>query len=93
MSERTTRTLPLTALIVEQDAMVSVLESGRISDTPDEPIYVCARVDMPGRYEISDGLHRVAAAIRAGRSEIRADVNPDPDDEPYEKPFYDFSTV
>jgi hypothetical protein len=45
-----TATLPLSALIAGQAAMAEVLASGRLSDTPDEPINVSARTDMPGHY-------------------------------------------
>lgn len=84
-------TLPLTALVTTVDAMTETLASGRVSDTPDAPLWVKARPDLPGLWEIADGHHRVAAAIRAGRATILADLDPIPDDEPYEPPFYDFT--
>jgi hypothetical protein len=82
---------PLTSLIARQDDMQEVLDSNRRTDSPGEPIWVKARDDMPGKYEIADGHHRVADVIRAGGTHISADLDPDEDDEPYDPPFYDFS--
>lgn len=84
--------VPLALLVTADSVMVEVLRSGRISTTPTEPIYICVRKDMPGRFEVSDGHHRIAAALRAGQREIHAIINPDPDDEPYDPPFYTFPT-
>ena len=82
------RNLPLDQLVTEDRAMREVLSSGRTSKTRGA-IHVFPRHDMPG-YEISDGHHRVADAIRAGKTEIRAEIEPWPDDEQYEPPFYNF---
>lgn len=70
--------------------MEEVLGSGRRSDTPDLPILVNARADMPGYFEIADGHHRVAEAIRKDRASIAAVIDPQPDTEPYDEPFFDF---
>ena len=83
------RTLPLTDLIIPDSYQRENLASGRQSETPG-PIHVFPRDDMPG-YEISDGVHRVSDAIRAGRTHIEAEVEPYPDDEQYDPPFYDFT--
>lgn len=85
------QTVPLSALLTEDATMRAVLDSGVPSDTPDEPVWLKARPDLPGRWEIADGHHRVAQAIREGRTVILADLDPIPDDEPYEPPFYDFT--
>lgn len=82
----------LVDLVATAEAMAEVLASGRCSDTPDEPVWLKARDDMPGRWEIADGHHRVAAAIRAGATTVLADLDPVPDDELYEPPFHDFTT-
>lgn len=82
--------LPLADLIAQREDMQDVLDSGRISDTPSTPIYVRVREDMPGKYEIADGHHRVAEALRNGATHIAARVDEIPDDEPLEEPFYDF---
>jgi hypothetical protein len=83
--------LPLTDLLTTQAAMTDTLESGRISDTPADPILVKARDDLPGMWEIADGHHRVAAAMRAGQLTVRAHLDRVPDDEPLEPPFFDFA--
>lgn len=87
--------LPLTDLISPHGDMAGVLDDydnlGHRSETPDDPIYVKARHDIPGKYEIADGHHRVADAIRNGRDHVRALIDPYEDEEPYEAPFYDFS--
>jgi len=82
--------LPLTDLITSHDNMREVLSSGRVSDTPDDPIYVMPRHDMPGKYEIADGHHRAADALRRGLTHLDALVDNIPDDEPYEAPFFNF---
>ena len=84
------RMLSLTELIASDQDMREVLQNGRRSETPNEAIWVRARADGRG-LEISDGHHRVAEAIRAGRRRVKADVDADPDDEPLCEPFYDFS--
>lgn len=71
--------------------MVETLASGRSSESPGEPVEVTVRKDEPGRYEVADGHHRIAEAIRNGLTHIDADAWPKPDDEPLEPPFYDFS--
>lgn len=81
--------LPLDTLITSDAAMRSVIESQRESETPESPILVNPRTDNAG-YEIADGHHRVARALREGNSHILAIVEPVPDDEPYEPPFYRF---
>lgn len=64
--------------------MQDVLTSGRVSDTPYAPVTLTAREDLPGHWEIADGHHRVAAAIRDGYTVIVADLDSCPDEEPYE---------
>lgn len=83
-------TLPLRALIVTDGAMREVLASGRVSDTPDEPVLVRASEEFPGLWEVADGHHRVAHALRAGQVTVTALLDLIPDDEPYTRPFYDF---
>ena len=70
--------------------MSEVLGSGRRSETPHAPVAVNVRDDMPGRYEIADGHHRVAESLRRGDTHVRALIDLRPDEEPYEAPFYDF---
>ena len=82
--------LPLTALICRDEDMREVLASGRASATPDAAVWVKAREDRPGLWEIADGHHRVAYALRSGTGVIRAELDPAPDDEPLNGPFYDF---
>lgn len=82
--------VPLTSLIVPDECMREVLHSGRQSETPDAPVLLRPRGDMPG-YEICDGLHRVASAIRQGLDCINGEIDTGPDEEPYEPPFYDFT--
>ena len=82
--------LPLTALIAEHAAMEETLASGRISETPEEPVYVKARPDLSGKWEIADGHHRVAAAIRGKLPSVAVLMDQLPDDEPYDEPFYPF---
>lgn len=86
------RTLPLSAILATRAAMDEVIVSERLSETPDAPIFVKARQDMPGLWELADGHHRVAAALRQGRLTIEADCDPQPDDEPLSPPFYLFPT-
>ncbi|MFZ2528465.1 MAG: ParB N-terminal domain-containing protein [Rhodococcus sp. (in: high G+C Gram-positive bacteria)] len=83
-------TVPLSALVTPATDMAAVLASGRVSDTPDEPILLRACADQPGRFEVADGHHRIAAALRAGRHEINAYIDPVPDGEPHQPPFYPF---
>lgn len=82
--------IPLTAILAREDDMQDVLDSGRVSDTPDDPVLVRASEEFPGLWEIADGHHRVAHALRTGHTTVMALLDPVPDDEPYEPPFYDF---
>lgn len=82
--------VPLTRLVTPSAVMSEVIRSGRESDTPDEPVLLRARGDGEG-YEIADGHHRVAGAVKRGDSHVVADVDDVPDDEPYEPPFHDFT--
>lgn len=70
--------------------MEETFNSGRASDTPDAPVEVCLRDGSKGRFEIVDGHHRVAHAIRQGRTDVQVVIVPYVDDEPYEEPFYPF---
>lgn len=83
--------LPLSALVTTHTAMTETLDSGRESDSPDEPVLVRARMDDPSRWEIADGHHRVARAIRRGASSVRVEFDTTFDDEPYEGQLYDFA--
>lgn len=83
----------LTALIAEHDAMQEVLDSARDSDTPHAPLYLKPRADMVGRFELADGHHHVAAALRSGITVLPALVEDQPDDEPYQPPFFDFTAA
>jgi hypothetical protein len=85
------RTVRLTDLIARKADMEEVFSSGRRSEDSSQPIWVKARSDTPGLYEVADGHHRIADAIRNGRDTIEADIDSMPDDEPLEPPFYDFS--
>jgi hypothetical protein len=82
--------VPLVSLITNRSSMDEVVRSGRQSETPGERPWLKVRADMPGRYEIADGHHRVADAFRRGETHIEADIDPTPDEEPYSGPFYDF---
>ena len=83
--------VPIAALVTTYAAVTQCARTGRVSESPDEPLDLTVRSDVPGRYEISDGHHRVVAALRAGHTHLRADIWPVPDDEPYTGPFYDFA--
>lgn len=86
--------LPLAALVTTERAMQEVLaryDAGARSESPDEPIWVGVRADLPGRFEVKDGHLRAAAALRAGRDSIVVDIDTVADDEPYEAPFFDFA--
>lgn len=85
--------VPLAALVTNHDVMVAVTTEGTPSDTPDEPVDLCVRNDVTGRYEVADGHHRVASALLSGADHIVADIYPIADDEPYEGPFYDFAAL
>lgn len=88
--------VPLAALVTDHDTMVGVVRDvfgGLVSETPDEPIDLCLRDDVAGRYEVSDGHHRIAAALLAGETHVMADIWPLSDEEPYEGPFYDFAAL
>jgi ParB-like chromosome segregation protein Spo0J len=85
MSKTQFGAVSLDQLVTSDRSMREVLGSGRTSKTPG-PIHVFPRDDMPG-FEISDGHHRVADAIRAGKTEIDAEIEPGPDDEQYEPPY------
>lgn len=87
------RLIALNCLIAEQSAMDGTLASGRTPDTPDAAILVYPRDDMPGLFEIGDGHHRVAAAMRRGDTHITAQVETYADDEPYKPPFYVFPSA
>lgn len=82
--------MPLTGLLAREPDMQEVLDSGRVSDTPDAPVLLRASEAFPGLWEIADGHHRVAHALRTGRATVMALLDPGYDDEPYEPPFYDF---
>ncbi|WP_251153607.1 hypothetical protein [Cellulosimicrobium sp. Marseille-Q4280] len=83
--------LPITALITTASAMTEVLTSGRRSESPDDPVLVRAREDDPARWEVADGHHRLADAIRAGRTTVAVEFDTCFDDEPYEGELYDFA--
>lgn len=83
-------TLPLTALLAADAAMRATLQSGRRSQSPDEPVLVRATPDAT-LWEVADGHHRIAHALREGRTHITVDIDPVPDDEPLTGPFYDFT--
>ena len=85
--------LPLVRLVTAASDMEAVLSSGRLSLIPDEPIEVCLSPEGDGLYEIVDGHHRVAQAIREGRTEVSAHIYAYFDDEPYEKPHFDFAAA
>lgn len=85
--------LPLATLVTDHAVMTAVLDAATPSDTPDEPIWVRVRTNLDGRYEIADGHHRVAAAIKAGHTHVWADIDTVPDDEPYQGPFFDFAAI
>lgn len=44
-------------------------------------------------FEVCDGHHRIAADLLAGHTHLVVDIDPIPDDEPLEGPFYDFATT
>lgn len=44
-------------------------------------------------FEVCDGHHRVAAALLDGHTHLVVDIDPNPDDEPLEGPFFDFATA
>ena len=81
-------------LVTSGSGMAEVLASGRSSETTG-PVVLVKHHDgslvWNGRWEIADGHHRVADALRAGRSTIVASLEDYMDDEPYEAPFFDFS--
>ena len=82
--------------LVENDShacMQAVLDAAVPSDTPDEPVWLRVREDVVGRYEIADGHHRVATALKAGQTHLWADIDVVPDEEPYEGPFFDFAAA
>jgi hypothetical protein len=83
--------LPITALVTTSSAMTEVLVSGRPSESPDDPVLVRAREGDPTRWEVADGHHRVADAIRAGRTSVTVEFDTCFDDEPYEGDLYDFA--
>lgn len=89
-TELRTVILPLTALICRDEDLREVLASGRRSDTPEAPVWVKASEAHPGLWEIADGHHRVAHAMQSECLTVCAELDPVPDDEPYEEPFYDF---
>lgn len=84
------RVVPLSDLVARDADMKEVLGSGRTSLTPDQPVLLKTREDGAG-FEVADGHHRLADAIRQGKTHIQADIDPNPDDEPLEPPFYDFT--
>lgn len=89
MPKPTRMTVPLTSLVTTHQAMTETLASRRATTT-EGPVEVCFS-SWTDRYEISDGHHRVAQAIREGRTHIEVILSHYHDDEPYQAPFYDFS--
>lgn len=83
--------VPIASLITDHDVLVGVTRDVIDSNTPHEPMDLCVRESIPGRYEISDGHHRLVQALLSGATHILADIWPIADDEPYEGPFYDFA--
>ncbi len=85
---------PIASIITDASAMrwtIDHVRQGHRSDTPEAACWLKARLDMPGFYELADGHHRVADALLRGATTVRAELDPIPDDEPYEGPFYDFN--
>ena len=74
--------------------MSETLGSGRESETPEAPLLLRVEetdsLDGFTRFELSDGHHRAAHALRAGDCWVEAEIDPRPDEEPLEGPFYDF---
>lgn len=85
------RRFPLSAILARQEDMAEVLASGRVSRTPDAPVELRIRPDLPGLYELCDGHHRIADKIRKGETHTDADIDLCPDDEPLQGPFWDFA--
>lgn len=85
--------VPLTVVLANDADMCEVLASGRVSETPDAPVWLNARPDMPGLWELANGHHRVADLLRRGVSEVDAELDPCEDDEPLEGPFFDFAAA
>lgn len=81
----------LDRIIARDDDVREVMASGRVSDTPDAPILLCARDDDPLRFELSDGHHRITRRISQGETWVRSVIDPMCDDEPLEGPWYDFA--
>ena len=85
--------VPLTVVLANDADMREVLAAGRASETPSEPVWLKARADTPGLWELADGHHRVADLLRRGAGEVDAELDPVPDDEPLEGPFFDFAAA
>lgn len=80
----------LDRIITEKAVMEAVLAGGVPSDTPDAPLLLRACDLDPFRFELADGHHRVAQALRDGRGWLTSDIDPFVDEEPYEGVFYQF---
>lgn len=84
----------LDRIAARSDDMHEVLDSGRVSETPEAPVLL--RVEEADsfagytRFELSDGHHRAAAKIRAGECWVTANIDPVPDEEPLDGDYYDF---
>lgn len=82
--------IPIAHLVTTFDAIDSAAASGRLSETPDAPIELCLREGVPGRFEICDGHHRLAAVLRRGELHANVEIIDQIDDEPYEPPYATF---
>ena len=90
---RAVSSFPIRKIVVQDNHMRPVLKAhseGRGSETPDYPVWLKAREDMPGHYEMGDGHHRLAEALARGQTTVKAFLDPQPDDEPLQRPFYDW---
>lgn len=79
----------LDRILANRDDLAAVLASGRPSHT-DAPILLNARDGEPCRFELADGHHRIATALRTRRSWACSLIDPCEDDEPLSGPFYTF---
>lgn len=86
-------TISIAHLVTTHYALNTALTERVKTESPGCPIELYIREDVAGRFEISDGHHRLAEALLAGHTAVDAVIYDYIDDEPYQAPFADLPAL
>ena len=85
--------IAMTHLIAEHQSMVNTITSGRTSDSTGQPVELCLHEGTDAHFEVTDGHHRLADALRRGETHIDVLISAYHDDEPYDGDYFDFAAA